>query len=118
MPPDVPLGLCPKCLVKAAIDTLTRWKNPSTAAALANHMAAGFDILETGGALGELGPAAEEAVDGLLTQKNREVRRQACRILEKIGTKTSIPFLTTASSSDELTALVATRALKAIEARQ
>lgn len=101
-----------------AIDALTQWKNPPTAAALAGHMTQGLDILETGRALRTLGGPAEEAVAGLLNATNTQVRYEACRILQDNGTKKSIPALTTAAGdADGITAMLAKEALKAIDAR-
>jgi hypothetical protein len=103
----------------STIDTLTRWRNPQTATALARHMAAGFDILETGRALRTLGPTAEDAVDQLLGQSDPHVRAEACRILRDIGTRKSIPpLITAAHSSDGTTAAIAEGALKAIQAQR
>ncbi len=101
-----------------AIDALTQWKNPQTAATLAGHMAHGLDVLETGRALRTFGEPAEAAVAGLLTATDHQVRYEACRVLKDIGTKKSIPALTSAAGdADGITAMLAKEALKAIDAR-
>ncbi|HVK57762.1 MAG TPA: HEAT repeat domain-containing protein [Candidatus Kapabacteria bacterium] len=44
-------------------------------------------------ALGQFGSAAEEAALGLLKEKHLETRRQACQILNKVGTSKSLETL-------------------------
>ncbi len=103
----------------AAIEALGGQKDFQSADALAKHMTHGEDISQVGQALRAIGTPAEEAVDGLLNEKDQQTRYEACRILKDIGTKKSIPTLTTAASdADNITAMLAKDALTAIDARQ
>jgi hypothetical protein len=70
-------------------------------------------------ALWELGPLAEKEVLKLLDDKDRNVRADACRMLEKIGTRESVPALRAASAQgDFILKVAADNALRAIQARK
>ena len=102
----------------AAIDALVQWKDAATASALAGHMASGADVLRTGQALRAIGAPAEDAVDELLRAKDPQVRYEACRILRDIGTRKSIPALTTAAGdADGIASMLAKDALRSIDTR-
>ncbi|HEX9047318.1 MAG TPA: HEAT repeat domain-containing protein, partial [Verrucomicrobiae bacterium] len=103
----------------AAIESLGRLHDGRAIAPLAKHFAARVDVAQTSTALEQFGAAAEESVIELLASKNSEVRYAACRLLAVIGTKASVPALTTAASDgDGIVALLAKDALKTIEARR
>jgi hypothetical protein len=102
----------------AAIDALGALKDPRAAEPLARHLAQGTDSMPTARALISLGPPAQRAVIGSLKAKSPEVRREACRVLQSIGGRQSVPALETATGdSDPLVAMLAKEALKAVNAR-
>lgn len=67
---------------------------PSAAKPLANALAGGGIMAhDAAQALKKLGPAAEEAVIGLLDNSDEHVRRQACEVLGEVGTARSVKAL-------------------------
>ena len=102
----------------AVIDALSHRKDAPTAAVLTNQMSHGMDIQQAGQALRAIGAAAEAAAAGLLGDRNQQVRYEACRVLKEIGTRQSVPALTSAASdADGVMAMLAEEALNAIDAR-
>jgi hypothetical protein len=70
-------------------------------------------------ALVSIGSPAEPAVLELLKERNTETRRQACRILQQIGTSKSIePLQNLVGDSDPSLSQMAAEALRAINQRQ
>ena len=80
-----------------AIKALTRLHDPRAIGPLVEVIARGGNFnnisSDAGNALISEGPAAESAVLSLLDEKNVDTRRQACVILQQIGTRASLPAL-------------------------
>jgi HEAT repeat protein len=77
------------------------------------------DRLFAARALREAGPAAEEPAASLLNSRSETVRREACRILEAVGTAATLPRLAPlAKDPDPLVRAAAQAAAAAIRRRQ
>jgi hypothetical protein len=73
------------------IQALARLKDKTSIQPLADMIGYGSgNAYNAAEALGEFGPAAEEAALALLKEKHLETRRHACQILRKAGTSKSI----------------------------
>ena len=107
-------------LVKlAAIDALGKLKDARAAEPLAKLVAEPGPRVQAINALRSLGSLAEKAVQGLLMHTESEVRREACRLLQEIGTAASLPTLQTAAGdTDKAVASAAKAAAEAIEKRK
>jgi HEAT repeat protein len=65
------------------------------------------------------GPAAEDAVLGLLSERNSDTRRQACTLLQQIGTDKSLePLQKQVGDPDQSVSQAAVDAIRAIKSRQ
>lgn len=85
-------------LVKlSAIDTLGQLKDERAAEPLARLVDQPGPRVQAVKALQSLGTKAEKAVLGLLMHPEPEVRQEACRLLQDIGTAASLPSLQVAS---------------------
>ncbi len=85
-------------LVKlSAIDTLGQLKDERAAEPLARLVDQPGPRVQAVKALQSLGTKAEKAVLGLLMHPEPEVRQEACRLLQDIGTAASLPTLQVAS---------------------
>jgi len=85
-------------LVKlSAIDTLGLLKDERAAEPLARLVDKPGPRVQAVKALQSLGTKAEKAVLGLLMHPEPEVRQEACRLLQEIGTAASLPSLQVAS---------------------
>jgi HEAT repeat protein len=76
-----------------AIEGLARLKDPRAIASLALRLAANHDRPEIAAALKVIGPMVEPEVIKLLANPNLDVCQEACRILQAVGTKASLPAL-------------------------
>jgi S1-C subfamily serine protease/HEAT repeat protein len=74
-------------------EILGKLRDPRAAQPLAKLMAEDNFGFRYAQALESLGPAAEKAVLPLLKHKDEDVRRTACDVLEKVGTRQSLPAL-------------------------
>jgi len=100
-----------------AVKALGRLKDKRACEPLAEMVARGSDY-EAAEALKQIGAAAEDPVLRLLKEKHLDTRRQACAILERVGTRRSLePLREAALSSDEMLANAARSALQEIQAR-
>lgn len=76
------------------VEALGRIKDKRAIEPLAELIARGeMDRSQAAEALGKFGPAAEDAALGLLKEKGLETRREACRILGRVGTERSLKAL-------------------------
>jgi len=77
------------------VKALGRLKDPAAIQPLVDVLAANPSMaqMDLNNALIQFGPAAEPAVLKLFVEKNTETRRQACVILQQIGTTNSLPAL-------------------------
>jgi hypothetical protein len=91
-----------------AIETLGRLKDPRAAEAIANRLKE--DGLKSEPALREMGPAAEPVVLALLRNPDPEIRRKACNILQEIGGKETLTFMTSARPDPDFGVRVAAQA--------
>ncbi len=74
---------------------------------------------ETGAALINIGAPAEKVVIGLLNERSAETQRQACIILQQIGTEASLDALQKlVGEGDQQTSQAAVEAIRAIKQRQ
>ncbi len=74
---------------------------------------------EAATALIAIGPVAESAVLQMFQEKNLETRRQACRILQQIGTTRSLDVLKeNLGDSDEMLSRAAAEAIRVIKLRE
>jgi predicted Ser/Thr protein kinase len=102
-----------------AIEALGRSKNPAAAEPLARCLTNRTDAARVQRALITLGPEAEDAVLAMFKNADREGKRAACRVLEKVGTRKSISVLNTAARNDEgIVAMLARNAISEIQARE
>jgi HEAT repeat protein len=77
------------------------------------------DRVNSGKALVKMGPAAEPAVIGILSNKRPEAVTEACRVLGQIGTKASLPALEDVSKGkNKSLAVHADNAIAAINDRE
>lgn len=77
-------------LRKKALTILSRLKDPRTATAIVSNYQDYGQRDETRQALIELGPAAEDAVLLLLRSKDTNIVKEACAVLQVIGTEKSL----------------------------
>jgi HEAT repeat protein len=102
-----------------ALEVLARLKHPRTVERIASRLTSPADrdrVVET---LQALGPMAEKTIlDLYIGHKDPAVRVEACRVLQVIGTKRSVPRLKEiVDAQDFFAAPVAEEALKRIGAR-
>lgn len=103
-----------------AMKALGRLKDPAAIQPLVDVLAANPNMgqMDVNGALIRFGPAAEPAVLTLFTEKNTETRRQACVILQQIGTTNSLPTLQNlAGDPDQSLSQAVADALRGIKMR-
>lgn len=105
---------------QSAINGLGRIKDKRSVEALADLIATGEDVSNQAiTALGNIGPAAEDAVLLLLREKHIGTRRLACGILKQIGTQKSLPALKDlAVHSDRPLSEAAADAVRTIQLRR
>ncbi len=107
---------------KLLIAGLARLAGAEAADAIAARLAVKVDRAAASTALKSMGPAAEKTLLAYLAHRNAEVRIEACKILEEIGTVNSIGALRKATegltrSVAEQVAKAAKDAIDAIKAR-
>jgi hypothetical protein len=105
----------------AAIKALGRLKDGRAIQPLADQVARGGSMYgqDAGTALMNFGPAAEKAVLALLNERNADTQRQACTILQQIGTADSLdPLQKLVGDSEQQTSQAAVEAIRAIKQRQ
>ena len=107
-------------LVKlAAIDALGKLKDARAAEPLAKLVAEPGPRVQAISALRSMGTVAEKAVAGLLVHTESDVRREACGLLQEIGTAASLPALQTAANDpDKAVGSAAKSAVEAIQKRE
>jgi hypothetical protein len=104
---------------KKGIEALARFKDLATIEPIARRLGSSYDGSAAVEALIKLGPASEKTALRALTSKDERVRRDACKILEKIGTSDSLATLTAAKQdSDAFVRVGAEQAVRAITRRQ
>jgi hypothetical protein len=103
-----------------AIKALARLRDPRAIGPLVGLVARGGSFTQDAtSALISAGPDAEKAVLPLLNEKNVETRRQACVILQQIGTRDSLETLQKQMADpDQQLSQAAVEAVRAINARQ
>ena len=104
-----------------AMKALGRLEDPAAIQPLVDVLAANPNMgqMDLNRALIRFGPAAEPAVLTLFTEKNTETRRQACAILQEIGTTNSLPTLQNAAGDpDQSLSQAAADAIRHIKLRQ
>jgi HEAT repeat protein len=100
---------------------LSRLKDPAAIQPLVDVLAANPNPgqMDLNNALIRFGPAAEPAVLTLFMEKNSETRRQACVILQVIGTTNSLAALQNmAGDSDQSLSQAAADAIRGVKMRQ
>jgi S1-C subfamily serine protease len=78
---------------RVVIETLGKLKDERAAEPLAQRLTDGFDRATASRALQALGKSAEKPVIKRLQSSDWTVQAEACKILQVVGTKTSIPAL-------------------------
>jgi hypothetical protein len=102
----------------AAIDALAKLGDERGAEAIATRLKEPGDRQEAARALKGMGGKAEKAVVGSLRNADAAVRREACAVLEQVGTKESTRALEKATHDpDEGVRRAAEAALKAVRGR-
>lgn len=102
----------------AAMNSLGALKDSRAAVPLARRVQDETDSMIAARAIQALGSPAEDAVLPLLKDKNEQVRREACQILQEIGTRKSIDALTPlAADSDAIFSMMARTAVLEIRSR-
>jgi hypothetical protein len=104
-----------------AMKALGRLKDPAAIQPLVDVLAANPNLgqMDLNNALIRFGPAAEPAVLTLFTEKNLETRRQACVILQVIGTTNCLPTLQNmAGDPDQSLSQAVADAIRGIKMRQ
>jgi hypothetical protein len=102
----------------AAIEALAKLGDDRGAAAIADRLKEPGDREEAGRVLRGMGAKAEKAVIGSLRSPDPAVRREACQLLEQIGTKESATPLEKATHDpDEGVRRAAEAALKTVRGR-
>jgi hypothetical protein len=102
-----------------AMDALAGIKDERGAEAVAKRLAAQPDRARARQALEEMGPVAEKATRAALADKDPAVRREACLILQAVGSEDSLPALADAAGDrDPAVAAAAADADRAIRARE
>jgi HEAT repeat protein len=103
---------------EAALKALGKLKDESTIPAIAARLTDAKDRGPASAALKAFGAAAEGEVAKYLQEKDKAVRIEVCRILNKIGTKASLPALEEAAKAKEKdVAKEANAAIKEIKKR-
>jgi hypothetical protein len=105
----------------SAIKALGKLKDERAIQPLADQIARGSSMYgqDASAALINIGAPAEKAVLGLLAEHNLETQRQACNILQQIGTAESLePLQKLAGDSDQSISQAATEAIRMIKLRQ
>jgi HEAT repeat protein len=103
---------------ETALKALAKLKDESTFAAVAGRLKDSKDRRFASDALKAFGAAAEAEVDKSLQDPDKAVRLEACKILNKIGTKASEPLLQAAAKEkDKDVAKEAQSAIKEIGKR-
>jgi len=104
-----------------AAKALGRLKDERAIQPLADLVARGSNMgsQDASSALINIGAPAEKAVIALLSERNAETQRQACSILQQIGTDASIdPLQKLVGDSEQQTSQAAVDAIRAIKQRQ
>ena len=104
-----------------AIKALGRLKDERAIQPLADLVARGSSMYgqEAGSALMNFGASAEKAALALLNERNADTLRQACTILQQIGTGDSLePVQKLVADSDQQVSQAAVDALRAIQQRR
>jgi HEAT repeat protein len=101
-----------------AMEMLAELKDERAAPVMTRMLSVTFERGVAGQALRKMGPAAEEAVLACLSSKDNNVRSEACRILQDIGTAKSLPSLEPlATDRDPVVSFSAKQAVNAIRQR-
>jgi hypothetical protein len=104
---------------QTAIKALVRLKDERAIEPLADAVARGQSGPDAVSALVGFGSAAEKSALQLFNEKNFETRRQACGVLQQIGTETSIETLQkTVGDPDQSLSQAAADAIRVIKSRQ
>lgn len=105
---------------QVVIKALGRIKDERAIEPLTDDVARGSSFVqEASSALISIGSSAEKAVLQLLQERNLETRRQACRILQQIGTSESLqPLQNLVSDPDPSITQTAAEAIRAIKYRE
>jgi hypothetical protein len=102
----------------ATLEALAALKEPRAFEPVARRLTDFSDRARARQTLESFGPAAEQAVLPYVTNPDRQVRIEACRVLAVIGTKASVPVLQAAArDTDPEIAQAAQAALRAVAAR-
>ena len=104
-----------------AVKALGRLKDERAIQPLVDQVARGSNMYgqDATAALINFGAAAEKAVLGLLNERSAETQRQACNILQQIGTSESLePLQKLIGDSDQQVNQAAVDAVRAIKQRQ
>jgi serine/threonine protein kinase len=102
----------------AAMNSLGTLKDSRAAVPLARRVQDETDSMIAARAIQSLGSPAEDAVLPLLKDQNKQVRGEACQILQEIGTRKSIDALTPlAADSDAIVSMMARTAVLEIRSR-
>lgn len=101
------------------VKALQRLKDPAAIPPLVDLMASNPNMnQDLNTALIQFGSVAESAVLALLVERNTDARRQACGILQEIGTTNSLPKLQELTGDpDQSLTQAATEAIRAIKMR-
>jgi predicted Zn finger-like uncharacterized protein len=107
--------------VMAASEALVVWATPGTAPDIAAALPkvppdVRKNLLQ---ALEKVGPAAEPAIQGQLRSTDRNLRRDLCALLGRIGTRSSLPAMENlaATDADPVVKRTASAAVRAIQGR-
>jgi HEAT repeat protein len=106
---------------QAAVKALSKLKDERAIQPLADLIARGGSMYgqDASSALMNFGAPAEKAVLELLNEKNADTQRQACNILQQIGTGESLDALQKlAGDSDQSLSQAAVDAIRTIKMRQ
>lgn len=106
---------------QSAVKALGKLKDERAIQPLADLIARGGSMYgqDASAALMNIGAPAEKAVIGLLNERNAETQRQACSILQQIGTGESLDALQKlVGDSEQQTSQAAVEAIRAIKQRQ
>ena len=106
---------------QAAAKALGRLKDERAIQPLSDLIARGGGMYgqDASSALIDIGAPAEKAVIALLNERNADTQRQACNILQQIGTDASLdPLQKLVGDSDQSTSQAAVDAIRAIKQRQ
>jgi predicted Zn finger-like uncharacterized protein len=98
------------------VEALVRLRDPRGAEGLANRLGT-VDHQKAMAGLRKMGPAAEDAVANQLTSNNGTIRVEACRLLEHVGTRKSVPRLREAMQKYPELKFDGEKSIKAMEKR-